>query len=214
MARSGLLTLALIACAPHEREDSALAIAPAQPMPDMPVPEVSPDADEVVAAPEPVAPCEARLADAPTALFGDRLLIRPPANVELREENPTFAVAQVQGGFVVTCDATLRRMMLHVFRDTPSKSIGDFAREFVEALEKNGYVGARDIDWTLREDTRRRGTVLVPAAQGQPEAMLLIDVNRRTDLVIALTFEASPADFTRLEPTLRASSDTLLVAPP
>ena len=215
MKRVALLALAAAACAPHEREDSPLFQAPAaDPMPDAPAPASDASADDEDAhASASAMPCEAAVADAPTALFNERVLVRMPKNVEILEENSTFAVAQASGGFVVTCDAALRRASLMIFKNDPKKTLGDRAREFTEALEKMGYVGARDMQWSERPDGRR-GRVQIPAAEGQPTVELLVDLKRRFDLMPVLVYEAEPDDFAKLEPSIIASADSLLVAPP
>jgi len=134
-------------------------------------------------------------------------------NVEMFEDNPTFAAAQ-GGGFEVTCNASLRRAMLMVFQNDDTKSLGDYAREMAVALEKNGYVGARDTVWTEPAPQVRRGTVRVPALDAQPAVELMIEMHRFRGVLLALVFEALPADFARLELTLRASAETLRVSPP
>lgn len=212
MLRLGHLALPLLlACAPHEREDGTLVDAPAvDPMPDAPLsgPTV---AERTASAPDPG--CDVALADVPTPLFGERLLIRMPRNVEMLEENPTFASAQASGGFVVTCDAVLRRAGVMVFQNDDAKSLGDYAREVTELLEKNGYVGARDIEWTAPRTNGRRGTVVIPALHGQPETELLLDIRRFRDLLVLVMFDALPEDFARLSPSLHASADSLLAVP-
>ncbi len=211
MRRAALLALACCACAPHEREDSTLFAAPAaDPMPDAPAASTVPTEDDEVAA---AAPCQPAIADAPAAFFGERVLVRMPKNVEMREDNPTFAVAQVSGGFVVTCDATLLRASLMIFHNDPKKTLGDSGREFVEVLEKQGFVGARDIQWTERSEGLR-GRAHIPATESQPAVELLVDIRRRFDLMPILVYEARPEDFAKLEPSIVASADSLLVAPP
>jgi len=204
--------LALFACAPHEREDSTLSVAPAaQPMPD--APETAANTNDSPNVPTAAAKCDPALADAPTVLFGGRVQVVMPARVEMIEDNPTFASAQRVGGFEVTCGAVLRRAMLILFRSDATASLDDAAREASEALEKNAYVGARDAQWTTPRPDVRRATVRIPALEGQPELELLLHVQRFETTTILLVYEALPTDFARLAPSLHASADSLRVLP-
>jgi hypothetical protein len=158
--------------------------------------------------------CEAKTADAPTPLFGEKVLIRTPVNVDLHEENPTFAVAQTTGGFVSACEGTVDRMTMLVFQNDKKKKLSTYADEFYSALEKNGYTGGTRNPAVVDSDTDHAFVAEYPAAGGQPASKMYIALKRRQDVIIALTFQTRPEEYTKLEPTFKASADSLLVAPP
>jgi hypothetical protein len=158
--------------------------------------------------------CEAKTEDAPTPLFGEKVLIRPPVNVDLHEENPTFAVAQTTGGFVSACEGTVDRMTMLIFQNDKKKPLTKYADEFYTALEKNGYTGGTRDKPVVDSDTDHAFVAEYPAAGGQPASKLYIALKRRQDVIIALTYQTRPEEFPKLEPTFKASADSLLVAPP
>jgi hypothetical protein len=163
---------------------------------------------------EPAQSCEAKTADAPTPLFGEKVLIRPPINVDIHEENPTFAVAQTTGGFVSACEGTVDRMTMLVFQNDKKKKLSVYADEFYTALEKNGYTGGTRAPAVVDSDTDHAFVAEYPAAGGQPASKMYIALKRRQDVIIALTYQTRPEEFPKLEPTFKASADSLLVAPP
>lgn len=163
---------------------------------------------------EPAKSCDAKTADAPTPLFGEKVLIRPPVNVDLHEENPTFAVAQTTGGFVSACEGTVDRMTMLLFQNDKKKKLAAYADEFYAALEKNGYTGGTRSPAQVDSDTDHAFVAEYPAAGGQPASKLYIALKRRQDVIIALTYQTRPEEFPKLEPTFKASADSLLVAPP
>ncbi|MBK6916375.1 MAG: hypothetical protein IPH07_03145 [Deltaproteobacteria bacterium] len=159
--------------------------------------------------------CDAKTADKPAALFGERVLIRPPVNVELVEDNPTMAVAQVSGGFVSACDATVDRMTILVFENDKKKSAKDFANEMIDTyLVKGGYTGGTK--GTAVVDTANDYDISVeyPATGGNPASVLYIAVRRRHENFFALVYQTRPDEFPLLQPTFKASAATLLVAKP
>ena len=158
--------------------------------------------------------CEAKTADAPTPLFGEKVLIRTPVNVDLHEENPTFAVAQTTGGFVSACEGTVDRMTMLIFQNDTKKPLGKYADEFYSALEKNGYTGGTRETPQVDSDTDHAFVAEYPAAGGQPASKLYIALKRRQDVIIALTYQTRPDEWTKLEATFKASADSLLMTPP
>ena len=76
---------------------------------------------------------------------------------------------------------------------------------FVELLEKNGYIGARDMDWETGSEKVVRGTATIPELQANPEVELFVQIARKGAVVTTVVFEALPADFDRLLPTLEAA---------
>lgn len=159
--------------------------------------------------------CEAKVADAPTALFDEKVLIRPPVNVELVEDNPTMAVALVSGGFVSACEATVDRMTLLVFANDKKKSAKVFANEFVdEYLTKGGYVGGTKSSPIVETNDEFDVSVEYAAAGGQPASVLYIAVRRRHENFFTLVYQTRPGEYPALKPTFTKSASSLLVAKP
>lgn len=156
--------------------------------------------------------CDAKTADRPTALFGEKVLIRPPVNVELVEDNPTMAVAQVSGGFVSACEATVDRMTMLIFENDKKKSVKDFANEFIDAyLVKGGYTGGTKGTATVDNQTDYDISVEYPAHGGAPASVLYIAIRRRHENFFALVYQTRPDEYPLLAPTFKASAATLLV---
>lgn len=161
---------------------------------------------------EPAAPkpCEAQVADVPTSLFGDRILIRPPVNVELVEDNPTLATTF--STFVSTCDATVDRMSLFVFGNDKAKSLSSYYDEFRDTLTKSGY--SNGTDTTISESgLELMRAIEFPAADGNPPAKVLVAVSRKQDNVFVVFYQTQPDQWPGLSNTFVASARTLLVVP-
>jgi hypothetical protein len=159
--------------------------------------------------------CDAKTADAPQALFGDKVLIRPPVNVQLAEENPTLAVAQVSGGFVSACEATIDRMNLMIFANDKKKSAKQFAEELIDVyLAKGGYTGGTKGSAILDTQNDYDISVEYPAEGGQPASVLYVAIRRRHENFFAIVFQTRPDEYPALKPTFTASASSLLVAPP
>ena len=158
--------------------------------------------------------CEAKVADAPTPLFDEKVLIRPPVNVELIEENPTKAEAVVSGGFVSACEATIDRMTLLVFANDKKKSAKVFADEFLENLAKGGYTGGVKGTPIVETNDEFDISIEYPAAGGQPASVLYIAVRRRFENFFTLVYQTRPGEFAALKPTFTKSASSLLVAKP
>lgn len=163
----------------------------------------------------PPANCEAKTADAPTPLFGERVLIRPPVGVEfIEDDNPTFAQAQMSGGFVSACDATVKRMLIFVFENDKKKGLDKYTAEFIETLGQQGYQGGKLSAPTLATKTDHHVVVEYPAGAGSQASNLYIVSARRFENVFIVVYEADPPEFKALQPTFKASAESLLVIPP
>jgi hypothetical protein len=175
----------------------------------MPEPQSEPEPEPE---PEPEArqDCEAAVADVPTALFGDTILIRPPPNVELVEENPSLATTY--SSFVSTCDATVDRMSLFMFADDPGKTLRTYLDEFRDSLDKSGYENGSD-RVVSESATEVMSAIEYPAANGQPPAKVLVAVSRKANNVFVLFYQTQPDQWDGLSRSFIASARTLLVVP-
>jgi hypothetical protein len=162
---------------------------------------------------EAAAKCEAKVADAPTPLFNEKVLIRPPVNVELVEENPSYATTYASSGFVSACDATVDRMHVFVFPDQKrglDKELDEFIGEY---LVKAGFKDGSRKDNFLATDTDMHTAVEYPPAGGQPPAMLYVATAKRFSNVFMLVYQTRPDEFPVLKETFKASAESLLVIP-
>lgn len=158
--------------------------------------------------------CEAKVADAPTPLFNEKVLIRPPVNVELVEENPTYATTYASSGFVSACDATVDRMHIFVFESDDKKGLDKYLDEFIDVyLVKSGFKDGSRQDNFLSTATDMHTAVEYPSAGGQPPAMLYVATARRFSNVFMIVYQTRPDEFSALKPSFKASAESLLVIP-
>ena len=159
--------------------------------------------------------CAAKVADTPTALFGDKVLIRPPVNVELVEDNPTFAQTYASGGFVSACDATVDKMYLFVFENDKKKEAKTYIDEVIgEMLVKNGYTGGTRGKNFAESATQVDTEVEYPSSGGAPPAKLYVSVKKLYDNTLVTVFVTRPAEFAALQPSFKESAASLIVLPP
>lgn len=207
-----LVCIALVACGPK----TIAAPAPAHPRPEVakasPAPQPAAAEPATALEPEPPPPpkCEPKVADVPTALFGDRVLIRPPVNVELVEDNPTMATTF--STYVSTCDATVDRMSLFVFANEKSKPLATYLSEFVHTLDQSGYKGGIEAAISQGNDELLT-SIEYPAANGQPAAKVLVAIARKFENVLVVFYQTQPDQWDGLSGSFVASAKTLLVLP-
>ncbi len=159
--------------------------------------------------------CDAKVADTPTALFGDKVLIRPPLNVELVEENPTMAQTYASGGFVSACDATVDKMYLLVFPNDKKKDASAYMTETIDgALVAAGYANGTRGKNFVESATQVDTAVEYPAGDGAPPAKLYVSVKKLYDNTLVTVFVTRPAEFEALAPTFQESAASLIVLPP
>jgi hypothetical protein len=159
------------------------------------------------------ASCEAKVADAPTPLFDEKVLIRPPVNVELVEENPAYATTYASSGFVSACDATVDRMHVFVFPDQ-KRGLDKELDEFIDVyLVKAGFKDGSRKDNFLSTETDMHTAVEYPSAGGQPPAVLYVASARRFTNVFMIVYQTRPDEFSALKPSFKASAESLLVIP-
>lgn len=159
--------------------------------------------------------CAAKVADTPTALFGDKVLIRPPLNVELVEDNPTMAQTYASGGFVSACDATVDKMYLLVFANDKKKDAAAYMTETIDgALVAAGYTGGTRGKNFVESPTQMDTAIEYPAADGNPPAKLYVSVKKLYDNALVTVFVTRPAEFDALQPSFKESAASLIVLPP
>jgi hypothetical protein len=164
---------------------------------------------------EPPKSCDAKVADTPTALFGDQVLIRPPINVELVEDNPTFATTFTSGGFVSACEATVDRMSLFVFQNDKKKAVNAYMDEVIGTMLANsGFKGGNRGKNHVESDVQMDTEIEYPAGDGAPPAKLYISVKKLYQFTLVVVYQTRPDEFGALLPTFKASAESLIVLPP
>ncbi len=180
---------------------------------------VAPRPDE----PEPAPTCQSEVGD-PVLLFQGVLLARPPKGVEFLPDdgNPTLAQALTTGGFVSTCDGTVKRMLVLAFANDAAKSLDAYITDFVAQLGSQGYTGG------TRRAPRSPGTVEhavydFPSSGGMPASTLHLSAGRhagtaaggvKVDNVFITVFETTPDDYEALASSFVTSGNSLLLVPP
>lgn len=198
----------MIACQPVEATEQATKPeAAVKPVVQLPVPIPAP----VVVTPETPA-CEATVADAPTTLFKDRVLVRLPIGVEVNEVASAGGSpwARTAAETVSACGAAVRQVAIGL---VPAARAGalEVVRDKVFSDVHELVPGA--IQWEdVRTDERGLDATYTIAGEGGPIRGLFVLKRKQGDLVWAL-YEASPGAFEALVPTFRMSSTRLLVIP-
>lgn len=209
----GCLGLAwMIACQPVE-------VAKQEATPGGPEEAAKPVIQLPVAIPAPVVvmpatpPCEPAVADVPTTLFKDRVLVRLPIGVELNEVPLAAGSPWARSGaaeMVSACGATVRQVAIGLVSTARDGALAD-VRDEVLARVHTLAPGA--IQWQdVRTDERGLDGTYTIAGEGGPIRGLFVLKQKHGQLVWAL-YEASPEAFDKLVPTFRTSSTRLLVLP-
>ena len=158
--------------------------------------------------------CEAKTSDSPTPLFGDKVLIRVPVNVELVEDNPTFARTFSSAGFVSACDATVKNMFVQVYENDPKKPLKTYMQEVIDVtLTQSGYANGSRAGNPVESDTDYHTIMEYPPGKGTPAVKLYVVVVRRLNNVLLVVYEAVPEEFGLLQPSFKKSAESLLIVP-
>lgn len=158
---------------------------------------------------EPAPPCPAAVADAPTALFDDTVLIRPPVGVELVEMTP--ALARSLAPTTSACDRVVTHMLVGLVEDEPARALVDLRDQIAAATD----LPAEALTWTeTREQANRlEGAYAVRATAGGAPARGWFVISRMHGVAAWVQIEAAVADFDALAPTLKDSGERLLIVP-
>lgn len=202
-------SLILAACTPaapppvDERADAGTAVA----VDDV---EARSPAPAPTLAPTPVWPkCEAQVAEVPTALFSERLLIRPPIGVEVVEVMP--ALARSTAATRSACDAMVTQMMIGFLADDPGKPLTTIRDEIVAAMGLSP--GALTWDEVEHAANRLAGATSLANSPEAPPSRGWFVLVRGSGLVGWVLLEASAEDYVVLAPSFAASGGSLLIVP-
>ncbi|MEM6995925.1 MAG: hypothetical protein AAF721_35785 [Myxococcota bacterium] len=167
--------------------------------------------------------CKAEVAD-PTLLFSTSILLRPPKGVEFPPDdgNPTFAGATMSGGFISSCDGTVKRVNVLVF--PKGKSVDKTLEEFMASLAEQGYQNPKDLGVKHEAKGEKHVAYEFPAQGGNPASALYVVVAERAgatvppidkiDNTFIVVYETTPEDYGILEPTFIESGKSLFIVPP
>ncbi|MDC0719820.1 hypothetical protein [Nannocystis bainbridge] len=164
------------------------------------------------AAPAGPPPCQPALADAPTALFGTRILVRLPKGVELAEQNPFYAQA-VAPDQATNCGQPVAYAAVGFF-EYPNAAPAAVRDQVLELRGIAKGAATWDDEGTRGKTYTGAYTVPADAATGAPAVrgwFVLRDANDKYGY-FAL-YETDPAHWDALKPVLVASGKSLLVKP-
>lgn len=158
-------------------------------------------------------PCEPEVADVPTTLFKDRVLVRLPIGVEVNEAPLAAGSPWARSGaaeMVSACGATVRQVAIGL---VPAAEDVALAGVRDEVLARVHALAPGAIQWQdVRTDERGLDGTYTIAGEGGPLRGWFVLKRKHGQLVWAL-YEASPEAFEALVPTFRMSSTRLLVLP-
>ena len=158
--------------------------------------------------------CEAKVADAPTLIFGDSVMLRPPIGVEFPpDDNPMVQSASMSGGFVSACDASVKRVMVFVYEVDKKKKPAKLMDEFIKTLEGQGYTGGTKSSPYVDTATDYHVSVEYGGGGGGQATTLYLAVARRGTNDFMAVYEASPEEFKLLKPTFEESAKSILLVP-
>jgi len=156
--------------------------------------------------------CDAQVADVPTALFDSKVLVRPPINVELIEENPTYA--KTYADFVSACEATVDAMNLFVFENDKKKTMAVYMDEIIDQmLPKSGFANGKRGKNHVESANDLHTEVEYAAGNGTPPAKLYVAATRKQQFILVAIYQTRPDEFSVLLPTFTASAKTIFVVP-
>ncbi|MCA9711377.1 MAG: hypothetical protein KDK70_36395 [Myxococcales bacterium] len=159
--------------------------------------------------------CDAKVADTPTLIFGDLVMLRPPVGVEFPpSDDPFTALAVMSSGFLSACDGNVKRVIITKYERDKKRKPAKLVEEFIKAsLEPQGYTGGKKSGPYVDTDTDHHISLEYGAGGGSEAAVLYVAVSRRKDVDFVLVFETVPEDFGLLKPTFEESAKSILLVP-
>jgi hypothetical protein len=158
--------------------------------------------------------CGAIVADSPTLIFGDQVMLRPPVGVEFPpDDNPMVQSAFMSGGFVSACDANIKRMMVFVYQVDKKAKPGKRVDEFLKTLESQGFTGGTKSAAYVDSANDFHVSVEYGGGGGNQATVLYVALARRGDKDFIAVYETSPDDFKLLKPTFEESAKSILIVP-
>jgi hypothetical protein len=158
--------------------------------------------------------CDAKVADTPSLIFSDLVMLRPPIGVEFQlDDNPMVQTAAMSGGFVSACDASIKRVMVFVYAVAKKKKPTALMDEFIKSLEAQGYTGGTKSAPYVDTATDFHLSVEYGGGGGSQATTLYLAVARRGDKDFIAVYETDPNEFKLLKPTFEESAKSILLVP-
>jgi hypothetical protein len=158
--------------------------------------------------------CDAKVADTPTLIFSDAVMLRPPIGVEFPpDENPSVQRAEMSGGFVSACDASVKRVMVLLYEVDKKRKPAKLMDEFIDSLQSQGYSGGTKSSPIVDTATDYHLSVEYGGGGGSQATTLYLAVARRGTNDFVLVYESSPEEFKLLKPTFEESAKSILLVP-
>lgn len=158
--------------------------------------------------------CDAKVADTPSLIFGDQIMLRPPVGVEFPpDDNPMVQTAAMSGGFISACDASVKRVMVFVYEIDKKKTPAKLMEEFIKTLEGQGFTNGAKSSPYVDTKTDYHLSVEYGGGGGSQAVTLYLAVARRGDKDFIAWYESSPDEFKLLKPTFEESAKSILIVP-
>jgi hypothetical protein len=158
--------------------------------------------------------CDAKVADTPTLIFGNGVMLRPPIGVEFPpDDNPFVQTAIMSGGFVSACDATIKRVMIFIYEADKKRKLPALVDEFLKTLEPQGFTGGTKSAAYVDSATDYHISVEFAGGGGSQATVLYLGASRRNDKDFVAVYEMDPSELGLLKPTLEESAKSLLIVP-
>lgn len=203
MVRRSLAVLLVIACQPTEPEPA--------PAPAPPVAAPAPTPAPAPAPAPPVTQCEAEVADVPTALFDDTVLLRLPIGVEVEAVPDRPFLAKMKADQAVsTCGAVVRYAAVGRADGLPKLPVTEI-RDTI--FRENRMVDPEGLTWSQDHTTDGRhyhGAYVSAAAPGIKGWFVLL---QKGGTNVWAMFETDEAKWPALERTFQQAGKRLLVVP-
>jgi hypothetical protein len=199
----------MVACQPAapqieaepETRKEEMPMAPARPGPPM---------DPLASAPAVAKECEATLADVPTALFDDSVLVRLPVGVELTEVSPKLAHTTAKAT-ASACGAVVRYAAVGLLATPPGRAAAEIRDSVLAEVRE---AGAGTLTWSeeMPPGGRYYHGAYTGTIGGAPVKGWFALKERPGSAAWAL-FEAHPDAFPTLQPTFMQAGKRVLVVP-
>ncbi len=167
--------------------------------------------DAPPANPDGVTECDAEVADTPTALWADRVLVRMPKGVEMVERNEVFA--QASGEAQSTCDVMVSRAAMGYFQDDTAKGVKQLRDDTLTQIGFDMSV----VTWSDETENGRNFTGAYEAPEddkGNPPVKGWFVFKESQGTLFWMIMETHPNAYPAIKKSFKKSGSSLLIVPP
>ncbi len=157
-----------------------------------------------------VTECDAEVADTPTALWADRVLVRMPKGVEMVERNEVFA--QASGEAQSTCDVMVSRAAMGYFQDDTAKGVKQLRDDTLTQIGFDMSV----VTWSDETENGRNFTGAYEAPEddkGNPPVKGWFVFKESQGTLFWMIMETHPNAYPAIKKSFKKSGSSLLIVP-